>query len=99
MSVFNKLPYSLRSQGDNSFSIKLIILFNFVLFPRIIENFKIWDFDLTDEDMAAMSDLNVGWRHLVWAETSMHPDYPYKEDLPWNYQVSQPGKGATAGAK
>ena len=21
---------------------------------------------------------NVGWRHLLWAETSLHPDYPFK---------------------
>jgi hypothetical protein len=54
---------------------------------------------LDDEEMRAMSDLNVGWRHLIWAETSMHPDYPYKEDLPWDYKVLQPGKGSTAGAK
>jgi hypothetical protein len=25
-----------------------------------------------------MDGLNVGWRHLLWAETSMHPDYPFK---------------------
>lgn len=66
---------------------------------RIIENYQIWDFALDADDMTAMSDLNVGWRHLLWAETSMHPDYPYKEDLPHDYQLSKPGKGSTAGAK
>ena len=47
---------------------------------RIEENFKIWDFSLTPEDMAVFDKMNVGWRHLLWAETSMHPDYPFKVD-------------------
>jgi hypothetical protein len=72
---------------------------NLERFHRIMENIRVWDFELDSEDMKAFSDLNVGWRHLLWAETSMHPDYPYKEDLPWDYSVSKPGKGATAGAK
>ena len=33
---------------------------------------RVWDFALDDSDMAKMSDLNVGWRHLIWAETSAH---------------------------
>merc|ERR1711971_1525836 len=66
---------------------------------RIEENFNVWDFKLTAEDMAVMDSLNVGWRHLLWAETSMHPDYPFKDCLPWDYKVEKPGVGATAGAK
>merc|ERR1711990_1139498 len=66
---------------------------------RIQENFNVWDFTLTDEDMAVMESLNVGWRHLLWAETSMHPDYPFKDCLPYNYKLQKPGVGATAGAK
>merc|ERR1711972_36543 len=66
---------------------------------RIQENFNVWDFKLTDEDMAVMDSLNVGWRHLLWAETSMHPDYPFKDCLPWDYKLQKPGVGATAGAK
>ncbi len=58
-----------------------------------------WDFTLSEEDMRALSDLNVGWRHLVWAETSLHKDYPYKEELPFHYKLEKPGKGSTAGAK
>ena len=45
---------------------------------RIEENFKIWDFKLTDEDMKSFDEMNVGWRHLIWAECSMHPDFPFK---------------------
>ena len=28
--------------------------------------------------MELFNDLNVGWRHLLWAETSGHKDYPFK---------------------
>ncbi len=49
--------------------------------------------------MSNLSDLNVGWRHLLWAETSMHPDYPFKDWLPSDYVLGKPGKGSTAGAK
>ena len=66
---------------------------------RIIENFKVWDFTLDTADMATIDKMNVGWRHLLWAETSMHPDYPFKDCLPWDYTLQKPGLGATAGAK
>ena len=45
---------------------------------RIESNFQLWDFSLSAEDMAVFDQLNVGWRHLIWAECSMHPDYPFK---------------------
>ena len=35
--------------------------------------------------MELFNDLNVGWRHLLWAETSGHQDYPFKSDLPYGY--------------
>jgi len=66
---------------------------------RIQENFKIWDFELSAEDMSVIDKLNVGWRHLLWAETSMHPDYPFKDCLPYDYKLGKPGVGSTAGAK
>jgi len=66
---------------------------------RIEDNFKIWDFSLTAEDMKEFEEMNVGWRHLLWAETSMHPDYPFKDCLPWDYVLQKPGVGSTAGAK
>ena len=28
--------------------------------------------------MKKFDEMNVGWRHLLWAECSMHPDYPFK---------------------
>lgn len=66
---------------------------------RIQQNFQVWDFCLDSEDMAAIGGLNQGWRHLLWAETSMHPDYPFKDYLPWDYKLQKPGVGSTAGAK
>ena len=47
---------------------------------------QIWDFELDSGDLAAIDKLNIGWRHLLWAETSMHPDYPFKDYLPWDYK-------------
>ena len=66
---------------------------------RIQSNFDIWDFQLSPADMRHFDDLNVGWRHLIWAETSAHPDYPFKDDLPRNLALPKPGVGSTLGAK
>ena len=66
---------------------------------RIEGNFNVWDFKLSPEDMAIFNGMNVGWRHLLWAETSMHKDYPFKDDLPHDYVLGKPGKGSSAGAK
>merc|ERR1719510_1051685 len=65
---------------------------------RIEGNFNVWDFELSPEDMNLFNDLNVGWRHLLWAETSVHADYPFKDYLPNDYVLGKPGKGSTAGA-
>ena len=36
-----------------------------------------------------MTTLNCGWRHLLWAEASDHPDYPFKDELPHNYVLEK----------
>ena len=59
--------------------------------------YRLWDFSLNPDDMSAFDQLNIGWRHLMWAETSMHPDYPFKDSL--GYKLEKPGVGSTAGAK
>jgi diketogulonate reductase-like aldo/keto reductase len=56
---------------------------------RIRENLQIFDFELTAADMAAFADLNIGWRHLLWTETARHPDYPFKEQLPFGFTVGK----------
>ena len=52
---------------------------------RIVANIDIFDFEIQPDDMAAIQGLNCGWRHLLWDETSMHPDYPFKDELPHGY--------------
>jgi len=66
---------------------------------RIRQNYDIWNFVLDAEDIEVVSGLNYGWRHLIWAETSAHPDYPFKDELPHGYILEKPGVGSTAGAK
>lgn len=56
---------------------------------RIAQNTNVFDFALDAEDMAALAKLNVGWRHLLWPDTSGHPNYPFKDELPLGYT---PGK-------
>lgn len=53
---------------------------------RIEENFGIFDFTLGD-DMKVFDELNMGWRHLLWPATAMHPDYPFKDWLPHDHVV------------
>ena len=51
---------------------------------------RVFDFSLSAEDMSKMSDLNVGWRHLLWTETALHFDYPFKDFLPFDYVPGKP---------
>ena len=57
-----------------------------------------WDFCLTPADMSAFDELNIGWRHLLMAEGSMHPDYPFKDSLPWGYALGKPEVSTNAGS-
>eukprot|EP01063_Lacrimia_lanifica_P017616 TRINITY_DN24662_c0_g1_i1.p1 TRINITY_DN24662_c0_g1~~TRINITY_DN24662_c0_g1_i1.p1 ORF type:complete len:371 (+),score=193.99 TRINITY_DN24662_c0_g1_i1:75-1187(+) len=54
---------------------------------RIAENYKLFDFTLDEEDMKTLNGCNIGWRFLLWDETAMHPDYPFKDELPYNHEV------------
>ena len=45
---------------------------------RVISNFKIFDWALSPQDMASFDQINCGWRHLLWGETSHHPNYPFR---------------------
>jgi len=66
---------------------------------RIKENCDIFDFELSETDMEHMSSLNCGWRHLLWAESSMHPDYPFKDDIPHGYVIQPAPKSTTASGR
>ncbi len=47
---------------------------------------QIWDFCLSRDDMRVIDDMNVGWRILLWPEVALHPDYPFKDELPYNFR-------------
>ncbi|XP_032378330.1 aldo-keto reductase family 1 member B1-like [Etheostoma spectabile] len=44
---------------------------------HILENTKIFDFSLTEEDMRALRGLDRGWRACVLDELKSHPYYPF----------------------
>ncbi|XP_034541842.1 aldo-keto reductase family 1 member B1 [Notolabrus celidotus] len=44
---------------------------------RILENTKIFNFHLTDEDMNALKGLDRGWRSCPLEEVRSHPYYPF----------------------
>uniref|UniRef100_A0A8C6UUR5 alcohol dehydrogenase (NADP(+)) n=1 Tax=Neogobius melanostomus TaxID=47308 RepID=A0A8C6UUR5_9GOBI len=43
---------------------------------RIMENTKIFDFELTEDDMTALRGLNRGWKACELEEIKSHPYYP-----------------------
>lgn len=56
---------------------------------RIQANLDIFDFEISREDMDSFSQINYGWRHLLWRETAGHPDYPFKDEIPHDYVVEK----------
>ncbi|XP_036962508.1 aldo-keto reductase family 1 member B1 [Acanthopagrus latus] len=44
---------------------------------HILENTKIFDFSLTEEDMRALTGLDRGWRSCMSEEVKSHPYYPF----------------------
>mmetsp|Transcript_5049 Transcript_5049/g.15141 ORF Transcript_5049/g.15141 Transcript_5049/m.15141 type:complete len:363 (-) Transcript_5049:71-1159(-) len=66
---------------------------------RIQGNIDLFDFKLEAEEIKAFDRLNQGRRFLMWDPTSLHPDYPFKEDLPFGYETEQPLKVAALGTK
>lgn len=56
---------------------------------RIKSNFQLWDWELSAEDMMSFDQLDCGWRHLLWRETSNHVDYPFKDELAWDYKLDK----------
>ncbi|KAK2918292.1 aldo-keto reductase family 1 member B1 isoform X1 [Channa argus] len=44
---------------------------------HILENTKIFDFSLTEEDIQALRGLDRGWKACVLEETKSHPYYPF----------------------
>ncbi|XP_066489553.1 aldo-keto reductase family 1 member B1-like isoform X1 [Tiliqua scincoides] len=47
---------------------------------RLEENFKVFDFELTKEEMATLLGLNKNWRDCLLPDCVNHKDYPFKAD-------------------
>ncbi|XP_034019116.1 aldo-keto reductase family 1 member B1 isoform X3 [Thalassophryne amazonica] len=48
---------------------------------RIEENFKVFDFELTEDEMKTISGLNKNWRVCPMTMTKNHKDYPFNADF------------------
>eukprot|EP00472_Partenskyella_glossopodia_P012470 CAMPEP_0197535458 /NCGR_PEP_ID=MMETSP1318-20131121/50624_1 /TAXON_ID=552666 /ORGANISM="Partenskyella glossopodia, Strain RCC365" /LENGTH=364 /DNA_ID=CAMNT_0043093039 /DNA_START=30 /DNA_END=1120 /DNA_ORIENTATION=- len=66
---------------------------------RIEQNIEIFDFELDANEMQIMSSMNCGWRILLWSETAMHPDYPFKDELPFGHVVPKAPLSTTTASK
>lgn len=64
---------------------------------RIEENMDIFGFTIAPADMEKISARNCGWRHLLWRETSNHPDYPFKDELPYGYELEKAPTASSSG--
>ncbi|KAM4747646.1 aldo-keto reductase family 1 member B1-like [Rhinophrynus dorsalis] len=47
---------------------------------RIEENFKVFDFELSPEEMEAIFSFERGWRACEWAFAKNHKDYPFNTE-------------------
>uniref|UniRef100_A0A8C9QFT2 aldose reductase n=1 Tax=Spermophilus dauricus TaxID=99837 RepID=A0A8C9QFT2_SPEDA len=47
---------------------------------HILENFQVFDFKLSDEEMATLLSFNRNWRICLLADQANLPDYPYNAD-------------------
>mmetsp|Transcript_22118 Transcript_22118/g.48479 ORF Transcript_22118/g.48479 Transcript_22118/m.48479 type:complete len:88 (+) Transcript_22118:93-356(+) len=54
---------------------------------RIKRNGVLFDWQLSEQDMASFATLNVGWRHLLFPEAAVHPDYLCRGELPHAFVV------------
>ncbi|XP_066241269.1 aldo-keto reductase family 1 member C15-like [Saccopteryx leptura] len=67
---------ALRYQGQRG----VVVLAKSFNEKEIKENFQVFDFELTPEDMKAIDSLNKNYRYIKLAFAADHPYYPFSEE-------------------
>ncbi|XP_066088730.1 aldo-keto reductase family 1 member C15-like isoform X2 [Saccopteryx bilineata] len=59
---------------------EVVVLAKSFIEKRIKENFQVFDFELTPEDMKVIDGLNKNYRYIKFAFAADHPYYPFSEE-------------------